>query len=461
MEIKKLKLTFCGGTGVVTGSNFLLETIPATPGETVRRVLVDCGLTQSTKLADDLNWNPFPYDPKTIDALFVTHAHIDHVGRIPKLIADGFQGKIYSTPPTKDIARFMLDDTASILGHDKEHDLGAIYTKEIINKAFSLWETIEYHKPFDLSPFTVTLKDAGHILGSSMIEFLYNGKKIVFTGDLGNSPSPLLKDTEPITDADYLIMESVYGDRNHEDRAERKILLEHAIQDNVKRKGALVTPTFSLERSQELLYEIDTLVEEGRIPLVPIFFDSPLAIHLTTVFKKYPEYFNDVVQKRIRSGDDIFLFPGLTSTLDTDQSKMIPRMPNPKVIIAGSGMSNGGRIIHHEKSYLPDPQSTILLTGYQSLGTLGRLIQEGSKTVRIEGETIPVKAHVVMIGGYSGHKDSDALVNFVENTADTVKRIYVVMGEPASSLFLAQRLRDNLGIDAIVPQQGDSVELPC
>jgi len=461
MSDKKLKLTFCGGTGVVTGSNFLLETASGSPDEAPKRILVDCGLTQSEKLADDMNWQPFPYDPKTIDALFITHAHVDHVGRIPKLIAEGFRGTIYSTPPTKDIARLMLEDTASILGRDTEHHLDQIYKKENIDGAFSKWETIEYEKPFDYAPFTVTLKDAGHILGSAMMHILYNGKKILFTGDLGNSPSPLLEDTAKITDVDYLIMESVYGDRNHEDRDVRKKILEETIEDNYKAKGTLIVPTFSLERSQELLFEINDLLSHDRIPKMPIFLDSPLAIKLTAIFKKYPLYFKKDVQSLIASGDDIFSFPGLQVTLETQESKMIPNTPDPKIIIAGSGMSNGGRIVHHEHNYLPNPNNTLLLTGYQSAGTMGRLIQEGAKSVRIQGQDVAVKARVVTIGGYSGHKDSDALVNFVEDTAETVAHVYVVMGEPASSMFLVQRLRDNLGIGASAPALGDAVELAC
>ncbi len=452
---KKLKLTFCGGTGSVTGANFLLESED-------KKFLIDCGLTQGAKLADDVNWDPFLYDPSTIDILFITHAHIDHVGRIPKLINDGFKGRIVSTIPSKDIAALMIEDTNHILNKTTEHDLDKIYTEENLKKIMSLWETIDYHQTLNVDHgFQFFFQDAGHILGSGMLNVIYNGKKIVFTGDLGNSPSPILCDTEKVTDADYLIMESVYGDRNHENREERKEIFEHIIQDNVKRRGALVLPTFSLERSQELLYEIGTMSEAGRIPLVPVFLDSPLAIRLTDVYQKYTRYLNDEVQKAIASGDKIFMFPGLTSTLDTEQSKMIPRTPNPKVIIAGSGMSSGGRIVHHEKTYLPDPNSTILLTGYQSPGTMGRHIEEGAKSVHINGEEVAVRAHVEKISGYSGHKDSDHLLAFVEDMEDHVKKVFVVMGEPKSSLFLVQKLRDSLGIDATAPNQGDSVDLIC
>ncbi len=452
---KKLTLTFCAGTGSVTGANFLLE------GEG-KKFLVDCGLTQGTKLADEVNWEDFPYDPKTIDILFITHAHIDHIGRIPKLYHDGFRGKIISTDATKDIVLPMLLDTCAILSKDKDHGLDSIYDEKKVKDIMHLWEGVPYHQKINIDHgFQMTFKDSGHILGSAMLEILYNEKKIVFTGDLGNSPSPLLRDTEELVDVDYLIMESVYGDRNHESRDERKKRLEQVIEDNFNRKGALVIPTFSLERSQELLYEINDFVEDKRIPFMPVYFDSPLAIELTKVYRNYTKYFNESAQKRIEGGDDIFKFDGLHVTAETEESKRIFSEPNPKIIIAGSGMSNGGRIIHHEKHYLPDPDSTLLLIGYQSVGTLGRLIEDGEKEVRINGEMISIKARIEKISGYSGHKDSDHLIEFVEKMADKVKRVYVAMGEPKSSLFLAQRLRDYLGVEAYAPEQGQVVDLEC
>jgi metallo-beta-lactamase family protein len=450
-----LKLTFCSGAGTVTGANFLLE-------GNDKKFLVDCGLIQGEKLAEDLNWEPFPYDASTIDILFITHGHIDHIGRIPKIISEGFKGRIISTIPTKEITEVMLADTAHILSRDTDHGLDKIYTAENIKKALSLWETIDYHQVLNVDHgFQFSYKDAGHILGSGMLEVFYNGKKILFTGDLGNSPSPLLPDTELVTDADYMIMESVYGDRNHEDRDIRKDRLAEVIQDNYKRGGTLMIPTFSLERTQELLYELDSLVENDRIPKMPIFLDSPLAIKLTDVYLKYEKYFNETAKKIVATGNNLFTFDGLKETPETDQSKAILLAPNPKIIIAGSGMSNGGRIIHHEKNYLPGKDNTILLTGYQSIGTLGRTIQEGAKVLHIQNEEIPLKAHIEMISGYSGHKDSDHLVEFVSHMADKVKKIFVVMGEPRSSLFLAQKLRDNLGVETHSPEAGESVVLKC
>lgn len=452
---KNLKITFCSGAGTVTGANFLLE-------GNDKKFLIDCGLIQGEKFVDDLNWVKFPYDASTIDILFITHGHIDHIGRIPKLISEGFNGRIISVVPTKDITEVMLADTAHLLSRDVDNELDKIYTPENIKKALGLWETLEYGQKLNVDHgFQFSFKDAGHILGSGMLEIIYNGKKIVFTGDLGNSPSPLLPDTDDIIDADYMVMESCYGDRNHEHREERKKKLEEIIKDNYNRKGTLIIPTFSLERTQELLYEINSLVENKIIPEMPIFLDSPLSIKLTDVYLKYGKYFNKKAKDIIATGDKLFDFPGLHETLETDESKAILRVPSPKIIIAGSGMSNGGRILHHEKNYLPNKNDTILLTGYQSMGTLGRKIEDGAKKIRIMGEDINVRANVAKIIGYSGHKDSDHLVEFVEKTAKTLKKVFVVMGEPKSAMFLSQKLRDNLEVKAFTPIAGESVIIEC
>jgi len=306
---KTIRITFCGGAGSVTGANFLLEIED-------KKFLIDCGLIQGFKLADDINWDPFPYDSKKIDILFISHAHVDHLGRIPKLIHEGFRGKIYSTKPTRALAIPMLNDAADILGKNKDLGLDKIYMQENIKLALSLWEDFEYHEKINVTPnLEISFLNAGHILGSAMTLFVYNDKKILFTGDLGNSPSPLLPDTEKVTDIDYLVMESVYGDRNHESRSDRRRFLEATIEDNYKRKGTLIIPTFSLERSQELLFELNALVENHRIPVMPIFFDSPLAIRLTEVFKQFKSYLNEDAQKAMSHDKYLFDFTGLHNTL--------------------------------------------------------------------------------------------------------------------------------------------------
>ncbi|KKS77345.1 MAG: RNA-metabolising metallo-beta-lactamase [Parcubacteria group bacterium GW2011_GWC1_43_11b] len=452
---KKLNIYFYGGAGKVTGANFMLEDL-----ESDKRFLVDCGLIQGTRASERENYDPFTYDPSKIEALFITHAHLDHIGRIPKLVHDGFTGTIYSTPPTKEISQVSLLDSMNVLAHDAtEQNLPTLYDEADVNRAMSQWQTVEYHQPIKIGETTIVLRDTGHILGSAMIEFMINGKKIVFTGDLGNSPAPLLRDTEEVTDATFMVMESVYGDRNHEDRDLRRHNLEDIIEETMRRGGTLMIPAFSVERTQELLFEIENMMENSRIPLVPVFLDSPLAIAVTSVYKKYSNYFNKEATHIRLAGDGIFKFPQLHLTPTAEQSKAILHSPARKIIIAGSGMSNGGRIIHHEKNYLPDAKSNLLLAGYQEVGSLGRQLQEGARLVKIHGEEIPVRAKVVSIQGYSAHKDSDHLLKFVESSADHLKKVFVCMGEPRASLFLTQRIRDYLGVDAMVPSAGQKVEI--
>lgn len=451
--MSKTTITFCSGVGTATGANFLLETEAG-------KNLVDCGLVQGSRFAEEANRDVFPYDVTSIKNLFITHAHADHIGRIPKLVRDGFRGTIYSTPETKHLAAVMLPDILTQMRREAgEQNVEPMYGNEDIDKALELWQEIPYHQPTTVADFVVTLRDAGHVLGSTMFEFVKNGKKIVFTGDLGNSPTPLLCDTETITDADYMVMESVYGDRNHEPKSERRAKLKRVINDTVKRGGTIVIPAFSLERTQVILYELNNLIEEKEIPSIPVFLDSPLAIKVTGVYKSFRQDFNKTVQQEQSGGDNIFEFPGLKFVRTTEESKGIVRHQGSKIIMAGSGMSTGGRVIQHEREFLNDPQSTILIVGYQAAGSLGRELQDGAKSVRIEGQDIVVRASIETILGYSSHKDSDHLIEFVENTAETLKCVWVAMGEPKSSLFLTQRLRDYLGINAVYPKVGEIVIL--
>ena len=279
------------------------------------------------------------------------------------------------------------------------------------------------------------------------------------TGDIGNPPTPLLNDPTEIRDADFLFIESTYGSRIHEDRSSRKLKLERVLEDTVRRGGVVMIPAFSLERTQELLFEVNDLVEAGRIPAVPVFLDSPLAISATQIYKKYERYFNTEAYSRIKSGDDLFNFPLLKMTRTTEESKAINLVPPPKIVIAGSGMSTGGRILHHERRYLPDPKSTLLLAGFQAAGSLGRVLQDGAKRVTILGERIEVRAKVETLTGYSAHPDREQLLKFVEKGKDRLKKVFVIQGEPASSLFLVQRIRDYLGVEAYAPAYGEVVEM--
>lgn len=447
-----MKLTFHGAVKTVTGSNFLLG-----------KILVDCGLHQGASYCEKHNFEPFPYDPKTIEAVLVTHAHIDHIGRIPQLYRAGFKGKIVSTPPTKDFAEELLVDSEHILAKEAEEKrLPPIYELTDVGGAMDLWETARYHQKIKIADFDIEFFDAGHILGSSFIKVSGEGKTVVFSGDLGNIATPIVKDTEPLPDTQYVLIESTYGGRLHEELESRRDILEDLIEDIVKSGGALMIPAFAMERTQDILFEINELVENNRIPPHPIFIDSPLAIKLTSVYKKYstdPEYVDKEALELLRKGDAIFDFPGLKFTLTTEQSKEINEVKPPKIIIAGSGMSQGGRILHHEKRYLPDPKSAILFIGYQAQGSLGRLILDGAKYVKVLGEEIPVRCRVKSIGGYSAHADQKKLLEWLAPQRENLEKVFVVQGEEDQSSALAQKIRDELAINSVLPWVGETVVL--
>jgi metallo-beta-lactamase family protein len=427
--------------------------------------MIDCGLHQGSHYADRENFEPFPYDVKSVAAVFITHSHLDHIGRLPSLVRAGFAGKIYSTGATKDFAELMLLDSEHLLAKEAEREARPpLYNTEDVEHVRRLWEGLQYHQAISVGPFNIELFDAGHILGSAIIkvQVTENGatKIIIFSGDLGNFPAPIIKPTEMIdTPVDYCVIESTYGDRVHDNVDGRKEQLEHAVEDTVKAGGTLMIPTFAMERTQELLYHLHQLFEENRIPRIPVFIDSPLAIKLTAVYKKHESYFNQETAAIARSGDDILNFHGLRLTLTTEQSKEINDVPPPKVVIAGSGMSNGGRILHHEQRYLPDPKSMIIFVGYQAVGSMGRQILEGAQEVRIFGETIPVRCHVVNIPGYSAHADQPRLLEWLGHMRGTLKKVFVVQGEQASSEVLAGKIKDNFGVTAEVPTRGEEVEL--
>ena len=450
------KLICYGGAGNTTGANFLLEI-----GN--KKILIDCGMEQGGERAHEHNQKKFAYESAEIDLLFVTHAHIDHVGLIPKLVKEGFKGEIYSTEETKKLAELLLQDALKI-ARDNEVML---YSPSDVARALSLWETLDYHKPQDFGDlpadkagFTIELYDAGHILGSSMFKFTFkSGKTMLFTGDIGNSPSALLPDVEKVSDLDYLLMESVYGDRNHEHRELREEKFRRIVAEAIAREGALLIPAFSLERTQEILAKLDNLFESKEIPPVPVYMDSPLAQKITAVYEHSGKLFNKEAQTELEAGDDLFSFKNLHPISRFDESQAIYSVPGPKIIIAGSGMSTAGRIVGHEAHYLPDPHSTILFMGFQAAGTLGRQIAEGIKKVVIDDQIVEVKAKVEKIDGFSGHADSNALVDFASASEKSLKKVFVAMGEPRSSIFLAQRLRDELGLNAVVTEEGKSYEI--
>lgn len=450
----KPKLTCYGGVGAVTGANFLFESQN-------KKVLIDCGLLQGVPGSEEVNGAHFDYNPTEIDILFITHAHIDHIGKIPKLVKDGFRGTIYSTPETREISNLMLMDTARITENNAlDKGVEPLYRIHDAEKAMSLWQTISYHEPKDFGDYVVEIYDAGHILGSGMFKFTFSsGASILFTGDLGNSPSPILKDTENVPGITYLLIESVYGDRNHEDKSARDEKFKNVIKEAISRNGTVIIPAFSLERTQVILYELDNLFESGTLPNIPVILDSPLASHVTAVYEKVSSLYNQKTQDDIKGGDKIFDFEKLRQTARSRESEEIKNIRGAKIIIAGSGMSNAGRVQNHEAYYLPDPNATVLFVGYQSPGTLGRQIVEGNREVEIKGEKIAVKAHIEQIDGFSGHKDSDHLVEFVSNCGEKLKKVFVAMGEPKSEIFLAQRIRDELDIDAVVPERGVVYEL--
>lgn len=445
-------LTCCGGAGEVTGANFLLE-----EGDT--KILIDCGMHQRENTCDPANFAPFPYDVATVDTLIVTHAHQDHIGRIPRLVRQGFRGRIHSTHATKDLASLMFEDAVRIMESSTDAaTCTPLYEKGDVERALSLWQGHEYREPFALGDVAVELLDAGHILGSAMAKLTRGDRSILFTGDLGNSPEPLLHDTESPAGCQYLVMESVYGDRNHEDRERRRAHLQQAIEATRARGGVLLIPSFSLERTQVLLSEMNGLVEEGKMEPIPVYLDAPLAIRSTEIYRRYRELLNDETRARWDEGDDPFSFQGLKLTPRAADSEAIHQSANPKVIIAGAGMSHGGRIREHERTYLGDKKTTVLFVGYQAPGSLGRRLQDGAREIELDGVRIKIRATMETLSGYSGHADRDQLVEFAAR-AEQAERIFVTMGEPKASSFLAQRIRDFLGVDAVVPVTGQVIDI--
>ncbi|MFH0819258.1 MAG: MBL fold metallo-hydrolase [Patescibacteria group bacterium] len=449
-----MKLTFIGACQEVTGSCYLLEIAN-------KKILVDCGIWQGSRFTEDRNYNPFPFDPKTLDYVLLTHAHLDHCGRIPKLYKDGFRGQIISTNATLDFAALMLEDSAHIIFEDaKDGGYPPLYTEADAKNCTTLFNGHNYQEIINITDnIKCRFNDAGHILGSSIIEVWAENKKIVFSGDLGNPPVPILNPTEFIDEADYVVIESTYGGKIHEDARTKLLVVSSAIYEAVTMHGVLMIPAFAMERTQELLYELNKLIENKDVPSVPVFVDSPLAIKATEIFSKHKYLFNAEAQAKIKSGDDIFDFPGLVMTETTMESKKINLEKAPKIIIAGSGMCHGGRIRHHLKRYLGDFKNQVLIVGYQVSGSLGRQLLDHEKKVRIEGSEINVAAKIRAVGAYSAHADQPKLINWLEQFSKKPKKIFITHGEMENATALADVIKQKMNIATEIPESNYSIEL--
>lgn len=473
-----MKITFLGATRTVTGSNFLVEAVG-------KKFLVDCGMWQGKKEMEEENFNEFDFDPKQIDFMLLTHAHIDHSGRIPKLYNEGFRNKIYAHKATCDLCSLMLPDSGHIQEMESEWknrkrkrrvepERPPLYTAEEAARCLEIFEAVNYDEIIEIDEnIHVRFNDAGHMLGSSIIELWVkeDGKEVktVFTGDLGNNDIPLLDSPTMIEDADYLVMESTYGSRLHVRNDEKAKIFLDVVSETLDKQGTVVIPSFAVGRTQEILYELNKIKENTddedferkykTLMKAPVYVDSPLAISATEVFRENMDLFEEDVQKEIMSGDNPLEFPGLKFTMTTDESKALNEDPTPSIIISASGMCEVGRIKHHLKHNLWNPNSTILFVGYQAPGTLGYSIVNGAKTVKIFGEEIAVNARIEYIEGYSGHADQEWLMNFIYSFITKPKHIFLVHGEEESQDVLEKKIIDETGISVTTPEYGETYEL--
>src|SRR3989344_2921961 len=406
-----MRVTFYGACREVTGSNILVEA-------SGKKILLDCGFFQGFRLAEERNYAPFAYRPTEIDSVVIGHAHLDHTGRLPKLVKDGFRGRIYCASPTMELI-----------------------------------ETIGYGETLDIEGnIKLTLKNAGHILGSALTIIEADGKKLVYTSDIGNTPSDLLDPPEVIESADFLICESTYGGRIHEDRNMRMQKLSDVLVSAIATSGVVMIPSFAIERTQELLHDIEHFCVSQKCEKPSFYLDSPLASKITGVFKKYPQYLSKKLQEA-HTDDNFFGLERVKITASVDESKAINSAANPKVIIAGSGMMNGGRILHHMQRYIGNANNTLLIIGYQASGTLGRKIFEGEKEIRIFGKNLQVRAKAKAIGSYSAHADLPQLIEWISKIGN-LKKVFIVHGESEQALVFSKNLREKLSLESIMPQQG-------
>lgn len=474
-----MKISFFGATKTVTGSNFLVEGAG-------KKFLVDCGLYQGMSKEEMKNTEPFPYDINEIDFMLLTHAHIDHSGRIPKLYKEGYRNKIYATNATCDLCAIMLPDSGHIQETETEWKnrkrirrgeelLIPIYDAETAAKSLELFKGVPYDQIIELDDdIHVRFNDAGHMLGSSTIEVWIreNGenKKIVFTGDLGNSDIPLLSEPTMIEDADFLVMESTYGNRLHMRSENKAKLFIDIVTDTLRQGGTVVIPSFAVGRTQEILYELNKIKESDAdspdfdkkyetLMHTPVYVDSPLAISATEVFRENMNLFDEETQELIRRGDNPLEFPGLKFTQTVDESKALNESDESSIIISASGMCEVGRIKHHLKHNIWNPKNTILFVGYQAQGTLGRKIVEGAKTIKIFGEEVAVNARIEYIEGYSGHADQEGLLNFIYSFIKKPDHIFLVHGEEEGQKVLKDKITETTGLPVTIPDYGETFEL--
>ncbi|KXG78646.1 MBL fold metallo-hydrolase RNA specificity domain-containing protein [Thermotalea metallivorans] len=467
-----MKITFLGAANLVTGSNYLITT-------DTHKILLDCGQFQGGKEIEKLNSLPFAFHPSEIDFLILSHAHIDHSGRIPKLVKEGFRGRIICTHATADLAGILLKDSGHI--HEMEatwenrkrmraglDPVEPLYRVEDAENSMQYFDPILYHQKIDLTD-TIRLRfqDAGHILGSSIVElWIQEGNeeiKIVFSGDLGSKNRPLLRNPSYIEEADYLIIESTYGNRLHEEPEKRATKLIDIITKTISRGGTVVIPSFAVGRTQELIYELNKYYDNREkfhdFLRVPVYVDSPLAISATEIFKKNADCFDEETRQYIMKGDNPLDFYNLHFTKTAEESRLLNASEEPKIIISASGMCEAGRIKHHLKHYLWKKSSSIIFVGYQAKGTLGRIIKDGAQTVKIFGEKIAVRAEIHDIEGFSGHADMEELLDWMRGFKKIPKKIFVVHGEQEATTHFARHIRKEFSSEVIVPNLYESFEL--
>jgi metallo-beta-lactamase family protein len=456
------RLRFLGAAQNVTGSRHLLE-VDGT------QILVDCGLYQERHFVAR-NWEPFDVPPADIKAVLLTHAHLDHCGLLPKLVKDGFTGRIYCTAATAEIARVILLDAAHIQeedaaykrkrhkreGREGPHGDLPLYTTAEAEACMPLFTPVQYGERVEIAPeMDAVFSEAGHVLGSSFIHVgIHNGgdpRSILFSGDVGRTHRPIIRDPEEAMDSDYILVESTYGDRVHGGRKDIKAAIADVINTTRAAGGKVIVPSFALERAQELLYFIDELLIEGTIPQMRVFLDSPMASAITKVFRHHPELFDGEMRQLVKTNGSPFSFPGLTFTESTRDSKAINQMRGPMIIIAGSGMCTAGRIKHHLVNHIGRPENTIMFVGYQAVGTLGRRIVNGEPEVRILGENRQVKARIVQIHGFSAHADKQELLKWLSTIAKPPRKLFVVHGEVESAKHFGEFIRKETGWQVAVP----------